>query len=521
MITKLLISLSYKIDTSDRYKKFKEFTYNILENKNYKYKKYFDFMMIFLVVSTVTILIFEVNNPNIEILDDYEFCAVLIFIFEYLGRLWISSESHTIILDDYEESQLLNRKYKVYKSILKILKKKFDYIISPMAIVDLLAILPYYRPLRTFRILLLFRLFKILRYANSLKEFIQVFIERKFELLTLGLLYLTIVFFSSTIMYMYEGPAGVNPKINSFFDAVYWSVITISTVGYGDITPITLEGKLVTWVLLISSFLVIAFGTSIITTGLADRMEIIKENRVQSQASKMNNFIIVCGFGMMGRYFCEELTKIGKKFIIVDMDKAAVESAKSLNYLSIYFDATNMQNLESIGINQGASSIVALTHDDAINLSIVLSARALNQNIKIIARVNNSNSKEKFKIAGVNEIILFNDITAFVASEYIGQPVAFEAIDGILLNKDVKAIIDEIEIPDDSNIIGKDINLINFRDYNLTLIGVSNASNLDEFIFNPANIDYVVRKRDILVVVGYKLTINQLKLDLVNLEFEV
>ena len=101
------------------------------------------------------------------------------------------------------------------------------------------------------------------------------------------------------------------------------------------------------------------------------------------------------------------------------------------------------------------------------------------------------------------------------------QPVAFEAIDGILLNKDVKAIIDEIEIPDDSNIIGKDINLINFRDYNLTLIGVSNASNLDEFIFNPANIDYVVRKRDILVVVGYKLTINQLKLDLVNLEFEV
>ena len=521
MITKFLISLSYKIDTSINYKKFKEFTYNILENKNYKYKKYFDFMMIFLVLSTIIILIFEVNNQEIEVLDNYEFFAIIIFIIEYIGRFWVYSDVHNTILVDYEESQFLNRKYKINKSIKKILRKKFEYISSPMAIIDLLAILPYYRPLRAFRILLIFRLFKIIRYANSLKEFKQVFIERKFELLTLGLLYLTIVFFSSTIMYIYEGPIGVNDKIRTYFDAVYWSVITISTVGYGDIIPVTAEGRIVTWVLLISSFLVIAFGTSIITTGLADRMEIIKENRVQAQASKMHNFIIVCGFGMMGQYFCEELKKVGKKFIVVDSNKESVNYAKSLNYISISFDATNMQNLESVGITHGATAIVALTHDDAVNLSIVLSARALSEDIKIISRVNNSNSRKKFKIAGVNELILFNDITAFVASEYLGQPVAFEAIDGILLNKDVNAVIDEIEVPKDSSIIGKNINLIDFKNYNLTLIGISNSKNLEIFIFNPTNIDYIVKKNDILVVIGYKITVTQLKSDLLNLDFRV
>jgi voltage-gated potassium channel len=146
MITKFLISLAYKIDTSINYKKFKEFTYNILENKDYKYKKYFDFMMIFLVLSTVMILIFEVNNQEIELLDNYEFFAIVIFIIEYVGRFWVYSDVHNTILLDYEESQLLNRKYKIYKSVIKIIRKKFEYISSPMAIVDLLAILPYYRP---------------------------------------------------------------------------------------------------------------------------------------------------------------------------------------------------------------------------------------------------------------------------------------------------------------------------------------------------------------------------------------
>lgn len=520
-MTKYIISLSYKLETSEKYKNFKEFTYNILENNSYSYKKYFDMMMIFLVLSTIAILIFEVNHKNLTFLNDYELFAVIIFSIEYLGRFWVSSDIHKIILEDYENQQLLNRKYKISKSIKKILSKKFEFISSPMAIIDLLAILPYYRPLRLLRILLIFRLFKILRYANSLKEFLQVFKERKFELFTLGLLYITVVFFSSTVIFLYEGPEGVNPNIVDFFDAVYWSIITISTVGYGDVTPITIEGKLVTLVLIVSSFLVIAFGTSIITTGLSDRMEIIKENRVQSETGKMNNFVIVCGFGMMGKYFCEELLSIGKKFIIIDLDKEAVNYAKSLNYLAIHADATNMQILELMGINKGANSVVALTNDDAVNLSIVLSARALNENIKIISRVNNSNSKKKFQIAGVNESILFNDVTAFVASEYLGQPVAFEAIDGILLNKDIKMIIDEVEILDESKLIGKNINLVDFKNYNITLLGIINLNNFEEFIFNPTNINYIVKKNDILVIIGFKNSVSQLKADLINLDFRI
>jgi voltage-gated potassium channel len=520
-MTKYIISLSYKLETSTNYRRFKEFTYNILENNSYPYKKYFDVMMIFLVLSTIAILIFEVNHKNSAFLNDYELFAVIIFVIEYIGRFWISSDIHNTILEDYEDYQLLNKKYRIRKSIKKIILDKFDFILSPMAIIDLLAILPYYRPLRVLRILLIFRLFKILRYANSLKEFLQVIKERKFELFTLALLYITVVFFSSTIMFIYEGPVGVNPKIVDFFDALYWSIITISTVGYGDVTPITIEGKLVTLILIIAGFLVIAFGTSIITTGLSDRMEIIKKNKVQSETLKMNNFVIVCGFGMMGKYFCEELSKAGKKFLVIDNNKDAVDLAKSLDYLAIQLDATDMQSLENMNINSGANSIIALTKEDAVNLSIVLSARALNNKIKIISRVNNSNSKKKFEIAGVNETILFNDVSAFVATEYLGQPVAFEAIDGILLNRDIKVIMDEVEITDESKIIGKNINLIDFKNYNLTLFGIINLNSLDDFVFNPTNFDYIVQKNDILVIIGFKNSVSQLKADLINLNFRV
>ena len=235
----------------------------------------------------------------------------------------------------------------------------------------------------------------------------------------------------------------------------------------------------------------------------------------------MKDFVIVCGFGMMGKYFCEELLNVGKKFIVIDSDKEAVNSAKNLNYLAIQADATNMVTLEMMGINKGANSVVALTNDDAINLSIVLSARALNEKIKIISRVNNSNSKKKFEIAGVNKTILFNDVTAFVASQYLGQPVAFEAIDGILLNRDFDVVIDEVEIVGNSKILDKNINLINFNNYSLTLLGIINLNNLNEFIFNPINIDYKVQRNDILVIIGFKSSISQLKSDLINLDFRV
>ncbi|WP_321314284.1 NAD-binding protein [Halarcobacter sp.] len=509
----------YKLDSSTKYTSFKEFTRNILENNHYKYKKYFDFCMIFLVLSTIGILIYEVNHTKVDVLNTYEYFAIVIFLFEWIGRLWVYSDVRKRVILDYEESLFLAKKYKLSKSLKKAFKEKLEFIFSPMSIIDLLAILPAYRPLRVLRIFLLFRLFKIIRYTNSLKEFLNIFVERKFELYTLAILSGIVIFFGSTIMFVYEGPEGVNDQVNHFFDAVYWSLITISTVGYGDIVPITPEGKFVTLILVINGFLVIAFSTSIVTTALAQRMETIKKNRVENEVNKLDEFVIICGYDIMAKNLVRELTKHKKKVLIVDDDENNIAFAQNDNLLAILDDPTNMDFLKKIGVGEGASTIITLSEDDATNLSIVLGARALDNNIKIITLVNDQEVENKLKLAGADFTINSNEISAYVAGEYIGQPVAFEAVDGILLNDDISAEVDEIEIVNEMNIIDKNINLINFENYNLTLIGIINNSNKYEFIFNPVNVNYTLKQKDILIVIGFKESLKELRSDLLTKNF--
>ncbi|MEA2019686.1 MAG: NAD-binding protein [Campylobacterota bacterium] len=510
----LLLKFAYFLESSSRYYNTKHLVYQFLEDTTSKRKKYFDFLMIFLVLSTVGIMIYEVNHKTIQWLTTYETIAILIFIIEWLGRLWVISSIHKQIIQDYEKSQLINQTYEIKDSLKKIIKQKVSFIFSPMSIIDLLAILPYYRPLRILRILMLFRLFKLLRYANSIKQFSDVFIEKRFEFFTLAIMFFMAVAFGSTIIFIFEG-AGINPNIGTFFDAIYWSVITISTVGFGDISPVTTEGRIATLFLVIVGLSVIAFFTSIVTTALSARLVALKEEKVIGEANSLEEFIIICGYGRMGKVLVEEFIKIKQKFIVIDNNDDMFTHAKYQNILSIKGDATDSAFLMSIGINKGASGIIALTNNDAVNLSIILTARSQNPNINIIARANSENVKKKLYLAGANEVISSSEISALVAAEYVGQPIAFDAIDDILLNSE-GAVMDEVEIIKKSNYIGYKLETIDFSTFNLTLIGIINTQKKKEFKFNPKRDQYIINEKDILIVIGHKESVAKFKISLLS-----
>ncbi len=505
----LIISFAYFLESSKRYYTVKHLAYQFLEDANFKYKKYFDFSMIFLVLSTIGILIYEVNHPQLDILNTFEIFAIVIFIIEWLGRLWTVTHIHKQIITDYEKAQFLNQPYSLKKSLLQILKEKLAFIFSPMSIIDLLAILPAYRPLRILRILMIFRLFKLLRYTSSINEFSQVFIEKKFEFFTLALLFFIAVMFGSTIIFIYEG-AGINENIHSYFDAVYWSVITITTVGFGDISPVTLPGRVATLLLVIGGIGVIAFFTSIVTTALQEKLRAIKEEKTVGEANSMKDFIIICGFGRMGKVLATQLETAKEKFLIIDNDETQFQDSRYLNYTTIKGDASSVALLQSLGIENRAKAVIALSNSDPVNLAIILTARSLNPNIHIIARANMKNIEQKMYLAGADKVILTTDITALVASEYVGQPVAFDAIDDILLN-DKHAVMEEVEIHENSTFVGNSLSKMNFDNYNLTLIGIIRKNNKDKFTFNPDKTSYILQEGDILIVIGYLDSILQFK----------
>ena len=513
-MSKLILKFAYFLATSSTYYHSKRFIYQFLEDSESKKKTYFDFFMIFLVLTTVGILIYEVNHKPEEWLNTFETTAIFIFIFEWLGRLWVTSHSHKQIIKDYEHSLFINQPFDLVQSLKTVIQEKLSFIFSPMSIVDLLAILPAYRPLRILRILMLFRLFKLLRYANSIKQFSDVFIEKRFEFFTLAIMFFMATAFGSTIIFIYEG-AGINPNINSFFDAIYWSVITISTVGFGDISPVTTEGKVATLFLVVGGLSVIAFFTSIVTTALSERMATLKEEKVVGEANALKDFALICGYGQMGKILANEFIKVKQKFIVIDCDDEMLDNTAPNHILSIKGNATDPALLESIGINNSATSIIAITDNDATNLSIILTARALNKDIKIIARANDDKIKNKLLIAGANEVISANEIASIVATEYLGQPIAFEAIDDILLNSQ-GAIMDEIEILENSPYLGSKLEEINFSDFNLTFIGIMTVNEKYDFNFNPPKDTYILGEKDILIVIGYEVAIAKFRVNILK-----
>ena len=497
----LLLSFALKLSSSKRYRSTKAYIRELLNGTGNPYKKYLDIFIIFLIVTSVFILVYEVTNPVPIWLDYYDFYFVsFVFFVEYILRLWVHNDLSKDIVEEYRDAQFLHREFELWPVLKQGLKTKLNYMMTPAAIVDLLAIFPAYRPLRVLRIFVLFRVLKLLRYTKSINQFVEVIKNKRFELLTLLFLLVFIVTTAGIAIYVLE--ERINPEITSLFDALYWSLVTITTVGYGDVAPVTDAGRAISMLTIIAGIGMISFATSVIVSAFSERLSEIKESRIIEQINKNRSFIIVCGYGQMVKMFFRQSKDSLDNYVILDKDPKRVEQARKDGYQVVQEDASRFETLSKFNTEHAKITILCLTGSDVENIYITLNAKSVSRKIKVIARVNDINIVSKFEYAGADHLLMPNQVVNTMIRTAITQPTMYKAIHAILTGKSV-ARIDELHVHEEHSLVGKSVGELDFKVNKLLFIGLQRNG---EFLFNPPA-EEVIERYDVLLLMGRPISL--------------
>lgn len=511
LLSSFMVNTAYYLKTSPRYKQTKNFFFNLLENNSYPYKRYFDLFMMVLIFSSVAILIREVRHDvSIFWTVFNNYIISLIFLIEYLLRFWVISDSSGIVIDQYERDELLQRRFRAGHALIKIFVAKWNHVRSPAAIIDLLAIMPFFHELRLLRLFILFRVFKIFRYTQNMQYFGYVLSHKKFELLTLLTFASVVVFVASVLIYVMESNNPDSP-INTLFDAFYWSIVTISTVGYGDVTPVTSEGRTVAIVVIISGIAVISFATSIVVTAFTEKLDDIRENKIIADVRGLKHFYLICGYGIVAHQTASKLRRSGRNVVVLEMDHQRVREAKENQLYALQLDSASLSSYQKMGLDfeKQVSAVILLEDSDIANVYTALTLRSIDHDMTILSLLHEKQNRRKLQLAGVNHIVYAQELIGLLSKEYSGRPIAFETM-SMLRTEDSGTAMEEVVVDERIATNFTNVDDLHIRRHRLLLIGLSKARE-DGFVFNPPP-ETPVEKGDIMIVAGEHSMISEFRL---------
>ena len=235
----------------------------------------------------------------------------------------------------------------------------------------------------------------------------------------------------------------------SFVDALYMTVITITTVGFGEVQPFTPEEKIFTVFLILTSITVFGYAVSIFSEYLVSGklFEQFKHRKVEKKIKSLKGHTIVCGFGRNGKQAILKLKNYNQQFVVVEKDKEIAAELDVNNLLNIQGDATLDETLLRAGIKNAATLITALP-SDADNLFVVLTANQLNSTCKIISRASNESSYAKLKIAGASNVIMPDKLGGDHMASLVVTPDVIEFVDRLTIEGETTANLEEIAVDD-------------------------------------------------------------------------
>ncbi|WP_418513892.1 potassium channel family protein [Corallibacter sp.] len=233
----------------------------------------------------------------------------------------------------------------------------------------------------------------------------------------------------------------------SWVDAFYMTVITITTVGFGEVQPLDDTSKIFTTFLILTSVFIVGYAISIITEYILsnNNLEELKQKKMQKKIDALNNHIIICGYGRNGKQAATKLLAYNKPFVIIEKNKELIDRFENDSTMFVHGNANEDEVLEQAGIARASTLICALPND-ADNLFVVLSARQINKHLRIISRASQETTYNKLKMAGANNVILPDKIGGDHMASLVVVPDLIEFIDNLSIVGKANINIEEIEV---------------------------------------------------------------------------
>ena len=299
-------------------------------------------------------------------------------------------------------------------------------------------------------------------------------------------------------------------------DCLYMTVITLSTVGYGEVIPMDGSARIFASFLIVFGMgTLIYFGSVVVAFWVElDINKVRRRRRMQQAISQLRDHIIICGIGTTGTHVVIELFATKTPFVMIDADAERLEAIHGLlktkreNALFIIGDATDDAVLKEAGVDR-AKGLVAALRNDKDNLYISLSARQLNAKLRIIARAMEKDAPQKMKRAGADQVVSPNLIGGRrIASEMI-RPEVVEFLDMMMLDMDKNTRIEQVTLPPGSPLAGKNLSAANIRKSTDVLV-IAIREKGGKYIYNPGP-DTELSEEAVLIVLGGVTSIVRLR----------
>ena len=294
------------------------------------------------------------------------------------------------------------------------------------------------------------------------------------------------------------------------FDAFYMTLITVSTVGYAEVHPLSHAGRV------FNSFLIF-FGVTIMLLAVGSMTQAIIElelnqyfgkRRNRKMIDKLNDHYIVCGFGRVGRGAASELQRAGVPFLVVDKNEDRVEWAMKAGMLAALADATNDETLRDAGVLR-AKGLIATLSSDADNLFVILSAKALKPSLLVSARIATEETERKMRLAGADYVFAPYDMTGYRMAQVMLKPHVFQFIDFTTKSIGLDVGIEQVRVPSSSEFVSKSLEAMQIRK-ELGVIVLAIRKSDGRMLFNPPA-DAEIHGGDFLIVMGESVNLRRLE----------